>query len=168
MDRGDTGGALMERYARQVALPEIGEEGQRRIGRATVLVVGAGGLGCAVLPYLCAAGVGHVIVVDHDVVEESNLHRQPLYRMSDLGRRKADASRAVLASLNPHVEIEAVVERLTPENARTLVERADIVVDAADRFAVTYILSDECARVGKPLVSASVIGLDGYAGVFCA
>jgi molybdopterin/thiamine biosynthesis adenylyltransferase len=131
------------------------------------LVVGAGGLGCALLPYLCAAGVGRLVIVDHDVVDESNLHRQPLYRMSDIGKRKTDVSRASLASLNPHVEIASVCERLTPANAASLVEAADVIVDAADSFAVTYILSDECARLGKPLVSASVIGLSGYAGVFC-
>src|SRR3954447_23946905 len=122
MDRGHAGGALMERYARQLALPEVGPEGQQRLERATVLVVGAGGLGCAVLPYLCAAGVGRLIVVDHDVIHESNLHRQPLYRMSELGRRKAEVARATLALLNPHVEIEAVCERLTPANAPALIE----------------------------------------------
>lgn len=132
-----------------------------------MLVVGAGGLGCALLPYLCAAGVGRLVIVDHDVVDESNLHRQPLYRMSDIGKRKADVSRASLASLNPHIEIASVCQRLTPANAPSLVEDADVIVDAADSFAVTYILSDECARLGKPLVSASVIGLSGYAGVFC-
>jgi molybdopterin/thiamine biosynthesis adenylyltransferase len=157
----------MDRYARQLALPEVGPDGQERLADATVLVIGAGGLGCAVLPYLCAAGVGRLIVVDHDVVEESNLHRQPLYRMSDLGSLKAEVAQATLASLNPHVAVEAVCERLTPANASSLVERANIIVDAADSFAVTYILSDECARRSKPLVSASVIGLNGYAGVFC-
>lgn len=165
MDRSDT--KSVERYARQLALPEVGPEGQRHIERATVLVVGAGGLGCAVLPYLCAAGVGRLMVVDHDVVDESNLHRQPLYRMSDLGSRKAEVSRAALSSLNPHVDIRAVCERLTPANAPSLVDAADIVVDAADSFAVTYVLSDECARARKPLVSASVIGLSGYVGAFC-
>jgi len=167
MDRGHPGGALMDRYARQLALPEVGPEGQKRLEGATVLVVGAGGLGCAVLPYLCAAGVGRLIVVDHDVVDESNLHRQPLYRMDDVGQRKAEVAWATLASLNPYVAVKAVSERLTPANAPALVEAADVIVDAADSFAVTYILSDECARLSKPLVSASVIGLNGYAGVFC-
>jgi molybdopterin/thiamine biosynthesis adenylyltransferase len=157
----------MDRYARQLALPEVGAEGQQRLERATVLVVGAGGLGCAVLPYLCAAGVGRLIVVDHDIVDESNLHRQPLYRMDDIGQRKAEVAWATLASLNPHVAIKAVGERLTPANAPALVNAADVIVDAADSFAVTYVLSDECARACKPLVSASVIGLSGYAGVFC-
>ena len=157
----------MDRYARQLALPEVGPQGQQRIEQATVLVVGAGGLGCAVLPYLCAAGVGQLMIVDPDLIDESNLHRQPLYRMSDVGLHKAEVAQATLSSLNPYVDIEVVRGHLTPANAPSLVASADIVVDAADSFAVTYILSDECARAGKPLVSASVIGLSGYVGAFC-
>ena len=156
-----------ERYARQTVLPEIGERGQARLAAARVLVVGAGGLGCAVLQYLCAAGVGRLEVIDPDVVEESNLHRQPLYRVSDLGAPKARLAAASLAALNPEVAIEAAVERVTPANAAAWCARADIIVDAADSLALTYILSDECRRLGKPLVSASVVGLSGYAGVFC-
>jgi sulfur-carrier protein adenylyltransferase/sulfurtransferase len=155
------------RYSRQVALPEVGEAGQSRIGSASVLVVGAGGLGCAVLPYLCAAGVGRIVVVDHDRVEESNLHRQPLYRVAHVGQLKADVARASLLELNPLARVEAVGQRLTPANAPELVAGADIVVDAADSFAVTYILNDECARTAKSLVSASVIGMSGYVGAFC-
>ncbi len=158
---------IPDRYVRQVSLPEVGADGQERIAAACVLVVGAGGLGCAVLPYLCAAGVGRLIVVDHDCVEESNLHRQPLYRMADLGQRKAETARTALTALNPHIDVEAVCERLTPENVASLVARSGVVVDAADSFAVTYVLNDECARVGKPLVSASVLGLSGYVGAFC-
>ena len=92
---------MSDRYSRQSVLPEVGAAGQARLGAATVLVVGAGGLGCAVLQYLAAAGVGKLVVVDHDVVEESNLHRQPLYRMSDLGQLKVHAARAALLSTNP-------------------------------------------------------------------
>lgn len=159
---------MTERYSRQMVLPEIGVEGQERLRGARVVVVGAGGLGCAVLPYLCAAGVGQLVIVDHDRVEESNLHRQPLYRMSDLGQLKVQAARAALLATNPEVGIETVGERLTPANATALVSAGDIIVDAADSFAVTYILSDECQRSGKPLISASVLGLSGYAGAFCA
>ncbi|MEJ1965181.1 MAG: HesA/MoeB/ThiF family protein [Gammaproteobacteria bacterium] len=158
---------LADRYSRQVVLAEVGRAGQQRIESSRVLVVGAGGLGCAVLPYLCAAGVGTLIIVDHDYVEESNLHRQPLYRMSDLGQCKARAARAALVALNPATEVEAICERLTPANVASLVAGADVIVDAADSFAATYILNDECVRVGKPLVSASVIGLSGYVGAFC-
>jgi sulfur-carrier protein adenylyltransferase/sulfurtransferase len=156
-----------DRYSRQMILPEVGAEGQARLGAACVLVVGAGGLGCAVLQYLTAAGVGRLVIVDHDAVEESNLHRQPLYRSDDLGLPKADAARSALLGTNPTIEIESVRERLTPENAARLVAAADVVVDAADSFAVTYVLSDECRIARKPLVSASVLGLSGYVGAFC-
>ena len=157
----------MNRYLRQIAVPEIGAAGQTLIDHASVLVVGAGGLGNIVLQYLNAAGIGQLIIVDHDDVEESNLHRQPLYRISDLGARKADAARVALLQTNPHTHIECVAAALTPANAAALVSQAQFVVDAADSFAVTYILSDECARVGKPLISASVLGLSGYAAGFC-
>jgi len=155
------------RYARQMVLPEIGAEGQARIRAASVLVIGAGGLGCAVLPYLCAAGIGRLVIVDHDRVEEANLHRQPLYRTADIGRFKVEATGDALRALNPDVDVRALRERLTPANAPALIAAADVVIDAADMFAVTYTLSDECARVKKPLITASVLGLSGYAGVFC-
>jgi molybdopterin/thiamine biosynthesis adenylyltransferase len=155
------------RYSRQTILPEVGETGQARLRDACVLVVGAGGLGSAVLQYLCAAGVGALVIVDPDRVEESNLHRQPIYRMEDLGLLKAQAAREALLSLNPQVRIEAVCERLTPSNVAHLVAAADLVVDAADSFAATYVASDECHRAGKILVTASVLGLSGYVGAFC-
>jgi molybdopterin/thiamine biosynthesis adenylyltransferase/rhodanese-related sulfurtransferase len=132
-----------------------------------VLVVGAGGLGCPVLQYLAGAGVGRLTVVDHDTVEESNLHRQPIYGMDDIGKPKAEAARDRLSRFNPDTAIDAVVARLTPQNAAELMAKADVIVDAADSFAVTYILSDACHAVKKPLVSSSVIGLTGYAGAFC-
>jgi molybdopterin/thiamine biosynthesis adenylyltransferase/rhodanese-related sulfurtransferase len=158
---------MTDRYSRQTVLPEVGPEGQKRLGAATVLIAGAGGLGCAVLPYLCAAGVGRLLIVDHDRVDESNLQRQPLYRMSDRGEPKALAAAAAMTRLNPQVAVEGAVRRLTPANAAEWVSRADIIVDAADSLALTYILSDECHARGKPLVSASVLGLAGYVGVFC-
>jgi molybdopterin/thiamine biosynthesis adenylyltransferase/rhodanese-related sulfurtransferase len=158
---------MTDRYSRQTILPEVGAAGQARLRDASVLVVGAGGLGCPVLQYLCAAGVGRLVIVDHDRVEESNLHRQPLYRMSDVGSLKAQAARAALLEANPETRIEAVGERLTPANAAQRVAGVDVVVDAADSFAVTYVLSDECQRVTRPLISASALGLTGYVGAFC-
>ena len=158
---------MTDRYSRQMVLPEVGAEGQARLAAASVLVVGAGGLGCPVLQYLCAAGVGRLLIVDHDRVDESNLHRQPLYRMSDLGAPKAQAAGAALRLLNPQVRVEEAVERLTPGNAAAWVSHADVIVDAADSLALTYILSDECLQQEKPLVSASVLGLSGYVGAFC-
>jgi molybdopterin/thiamine biosynthesis adenylyltransferase/rhodanese-related sulfurtransferase len=158
---------MTDRYARQTVLAEVGAAGQARLAAASVLVVGAGGLGCPVLQYLAGAGVGRLTVVDHDVVEETNLHRQPLYGMDDLGKPKADVARERLLRFNPGLAIEAVVARLTPQNAAALVAQADVIVDAADSFAVTYMLSDACQARARPLVSASVIGLTGYAGAFC-
>jgi molybdopterin/thiamine biosynthesis adenylyltransferase/rhodanese-related sulfurtransferase len=158
---------MSDRYARQEILPEVGAEGQARLAAATVLVVGAGGLGCALLPYLAAAGVGRLIILDHDRVEETNLHRQPLYRMSDIGELKVHAARTALQAMNPATAIEAVGERLSSRNAAQLVQACDVAVDAADSFAATYLLSDTCQRAVKPLVSASVLGLQGYVGAFC-
>ena len=158
---------MTDRYSRQIVLPEVGPEGQERLRTSSVLIVGAGGLGCPVLQYLCAAGVGRLLIVDHDRVDESNLHRQPLYRMSDLGEPKVRAAAAAMRLLNPELALEEFPERLTPANAARHVSQADVVIDAADSLAVTYILSDECLRQGKPLISASVLGLSGYVGAFC-
>jgi sulfur-carrier protein adenylyltransferase/sulfurtransferase len=158
---------MSSRYARHMVLPEVGEAGQARLQNARVLIVGAGGLGCALLPYLSAAGVGELVIADPDVVEESNLHRQPLYRMSDLSAPKVHAARAALLAVNPEVRIEAHQERVTAANAASLVSDAQVVVDAADSLALTYTLSDACMAAGRPLVSASVLGLAGYVGVFC-
>jgi molybdopterin/thiamine biosynthesis adenylyltransferase len=158
---------MTDRYARQTVLGEVGAAGQARLAAASVLVVGAGGLGCPVLQYLAGAGVGHLTIVDHDTVEETNLHRQPLYGMDDIGAPKAEVARDRLRRFNPGLAIDAVVARLTPQNATALIATADVIVDAADSFSVTYILSDACHAVARPLVSASVIGLTGYAGAFC-
>lgn len=157
----------MSRYARQMILPEVGADGQARLARAHVLVVGAGGLGCPVLQYLGGAGVGRLTIVDGDVVEESNLHRQVLYAMPDIGRPKAEAARAHLLSANPALEVTALAQPLDAANAAAWVQAADLVVDAADSFAVSYILSDSCRAAGKPLISASALGQSGYAGGFC-
>jgi sulfur-carrier protein adenylyltransferase/sulfurtransferase len=148
-------------------LPQVGAAGQARLARGRVLVVGAGGLGCAALPYLAAAGVGQLILMDPDCVEESNLHRQPLYRMSDLGTPKVDAARAALLALNPAVAVIAQCGRLDAGNAAHNVAAADVILDATDSLAAAYILSDACRAASLPLISASVLGLAGYVGVFC-
>jgi len=157
----------MSRYARQIALAEVGEEGQRRIAEAHVLVVGAGGLGSPVIEYLAGAGVKRMILVDPDHVEESNLHRQTLYRMSDIGRSKVSAARDHIAAANPAVSVETWFGAVHPGNADGLVAGADVVVDAADSFAVSYILSDACMRTPRPLISGSALGFTGYVGGFC-
>jgi molybdopterin/thiamine biosynthesis adenylyltransferase/rhodanese-related sulfurtransferase len=158
----------MSRYARQMILPEIGTYGQERLQEAHVLVVGAGALGVPVMQYLTGAGVGHITVVDPDVIEVSNLHRQPLYRENQTGQHKAVAAKQAMQQLNSTVEITPVLEWLTPANAADLVEKADLVMDCADSHAVSYTLSDFCLAAHKPLISASALGLEGYVGGYCA
>lgn len=157
----------MSRYARQTALPELGAEGQARLRGARVLVIGAGGLAAPVLPYLVGAGIGAVTLVDGDVVSESNLHRQTLFRMSDLGTAKVEAAAQSLRDLNPDCMITPHAQPLDPDNAGALVAGSDVVLDCADSFAVSYTLSDACMAAGVALISASVVGLSGYAGGFC-
>ncbi len=157
----------MNRYARQMLLPEIGDVGQSKLTKAHVAVVGAGGLGCPVLQYLAGAGVGRISIYDPDSVEESNLHRQPIYGMADLGHPKAEVARDALHALNPQVTVAAHVEALGPGKAPQVAATADLVIDAADSFAASYILSDACLAAGTPLISASALGQTGYVGAFC-
>ncbi|MFT4014950.1 MAG: HesA/MoeB/ThiF family protein [Paracoccus sp. (in: a-proteobacteria)] len=157
----------MNRYIRQMVLPEVGADGQDRIEAAHALIVGAGGLGVPALQYLAGAGIGHITLIDPDRVEETNLHRQPLYRMDDLGQPKARAAAQALVALNPGARIRPLVQRLTPSNAPALVAEADLVLDCADSYAASYTLSDTCLAAGKPLISASALGMAGYVGGFC-
>ncbi|MDY8110193.1 HesA/MoeB/ThiF family protein [Fulvimarina sp. 2208YS6-2-32] len=157
----------MSRYDRQIAVEAFGASGQRRLGAARALVVGAGGLAAPVLQYLVGAGLGSIRLVDPDRVERGNLHRQTLFRMEDLGRAKVVAARETLAALNPDCALEPVEARLHPGNAAELAGGADVILDCADSFAVSYVLSDLCRDKGIPFVSASVIGTEGYVGAFC-
>lgn len=156
----------MSRYVRQEILPEIGQQGQARIRAAHVLIVGAGGLGVPVLQYLTGAGIGRITLVDPDLVETGNLHRQPIYA-GHIGQPKALAAAGIAHRLNPEVSLVPVLDWLTPANAPGLIEAADLVLDCADSFAVSYTLSDLCLQRGRPLISASVLGLSGYVGGFC-
>lgn len=157
----------MSRYARQMILPEVGASGQARLTAAHVLVVGAGGLGVPVLQYLVGAGVGRITLVDGDRIAAHNLHRQPLYRMDQVGRYKAEAAAEALAALNPEVTVTPVTTWLDPANAPALVAAADLVMDCADTFAASLTLSDTCIAAGKPLIAASALALSGYVGGFC-
>ncbi|MDX7992157.1 HesA/MoeB/ThiF family protein [Xenorhabdus littoralis] len=158
----------MNRYERQQVLPQVGKSGQAKLSNAKVLVVGAGGLGSPVLQYLCGAGVGTLVIVDPDIVELTNLHRQPLYNESLVGLAKVDAAKKGLAELNADIQVIPHATTLNPDNAHLLVSHADIVLDCADSYAASYMLSDACLQLGKPLISASALGLNGYVGGFCA
>jgi molybdopterin/thiamine biosynthesis adenylyltransferase/rhodanese-related sulfurtransferase len=155
------------RYARQEILHEIGAKGQALLADATVLIVGIGGLGCPVAQYLAAAGVGRLLLVDADIVSLSNLHRQTLFRENDIGSFKAKIAAESLAGLNSDCRFLPLCESLTPANAGALVEQAALVVDCADSFAASYILSDFCKASGTPLITASALGFSGYVGGFC-
>lgn len=148
-------------YSRQVALPEVGDSGQRRLAAASVVVVGAGGLGCPVLSYLAAAGVGTLHVVDGDVVEASNLHRQPLYGVADIGRPKAEVAAERLSAANPGIEVRAHATRLTADNAAQLVALGEVVVDCTDNFRAKFLVNDAAVLAGKPAVLASVHQYEG-------
>lgn len=156
------------RYERQLALPGVGVEGQLKLREASVLVVGAGGLGSPATMYLAAAGVGRIGVVDHDRVDRSNLHRQLLFNEADVGRPKARAAVERLAEMNPHVVCEAYETAFTSSNAHALLESYDILVDATDNFPARYLANDVAALQGKPDVYASVYRFDGQAAVFDA
>lgn len=155
-----------ERYRRHLELPEVGPAGQARLAAAAALVVGAGGLGCAALPYLAAAGLRRVVVCDGDTVEASNLPRQVLYAEADLGWPKAAAAARRLAALNADCELVAVAERLGPGNAAALVGDADLVIDATDDAATRFLLHDACFAARRPLVSAAVHHDEGQLAVF--
>lgn len=154
------------RYLRQVTMPGFGVAGQRALARARVLVVGAGGLGSPAAIYLAAAGVGVLGVVDDDVVELSNLHRQPLHMTGAVGRAKVDSATELLHALNPHVQVVPLRERLTEETAFDLVAGFDVVVDGADNFDTRYVVSDACAAAGVPHVWAAVMTTGGQLSVF--
>jgi molybdopterin-synthase adenylyltransferase len=150
------GAEELERYARHIVLREVGGPGQAALGRARVLVIGAGGLGAPVLLYLAAAGVGTLGVVDDDVVTLSNLQRQVIHATPDVGASKVDSAAAVIQRLNPHVAVETHGVRLTAQNALDLIGRYDIVADGSDNFATRYLVSDACYFAKKPLVTAAL------------
>lgn len=155
------------RYQRQVMLPEIGEEGQSRLSRAKVLIVGVGGLGSPIALYLAGAGVGTIGVVDSDVVSVSNLQRQVLYSESQVGQSKAICARERLMALNSDITVYAYDEKLTATNARELISQYDIVVDGTDNFEVRYIISDTCAELGRTFVYGAICGFEGQVAVLC-
>jgi sulfur-carrier protein adenylyltransferase/sulfurtransferase len=155
----------ISRYARQIALPELGIEGQERLKAGRVAVVGVGGLGSPVAAYLAAAGVGVLRIIDGDVVDPSNLQRQLLYSTHDVGSRKVTAAAARLQALNPNIRVEAIDAELTRENALETLRDVDVVVDGTDNFRTRYLVNDACVLSGIPNVYGSVLRFDGQVSV---
>lgn len=156
----------LKRYDRQMILPEFGLEGQEKLKNAKVLMIGAGGLGCPVLQYLAAAGIGRMGIVDNDLVELSNLHRQILYSTADVGKPKAIIAREKLQQLNSFVSITAYHERFSAENAERLIQNYDLVIDGSDNFLTRYLVNDTCVKLSKPLIFGSIFKFEGHVSVF--
>lgn len=152
-------------YSRQFLLSEIGVYGQEKLKDARVLVVGAGGLGCPVLSYLAGAGVGIIGIIDSDKVEQSNLQRQVLYGASQEGMYKAEAAETRLKDLNPHIVFNSYCERLTPQNAMSVIADYDIIVDATDNFPTRYLINDACVILDRPFVMGSIDRFQGQVSV---
>lgn len=149
------------RYARQIMLPEIGEAGQQKLLNAKVLVIGAGGLGSALIPYLAAAGIGHLGIIDDDRVELSNLARQVIHETGDIGRLKVESAADRVSELNPDVTVTTYPHALTADNAESIIAQYGIVADGCDNFKTRFIVNEICVKLGTPLVSAAISGFNG-------
>ncbi len=157
---------INKRYNRQTILPEIGEEGQEKLQNASILCVGAGGLGCPALLYLTAAGIGHIGIIDFDVVDESNLQRQVLFSVEQVGRNKATAAKQRLKALNPAIKITAYEEELSDKNAEKLFNKYNIIIDGTDNFSSKFLINDAAVKYNKPFIYASILGFDGQVSTF--
>jgi len=164
----DLSSSERQRYSRHLLLPEVGEEGQRRLKAARVLLVGAGGLGSPAALYLAAAGVGTIGLVDFDVVDLTNLQRQIVHGTADVGRSKLDSARDRIAAINPEVRVEPFGEPFSVANAKRLVESFDVIVDGTDNFPARYLVNDACVLYGKPNAWGSIHRFEGQASVFAA
>ena len=156
----------LERYARHIVLPQVGGVGQNKLKSASVAVIGAGGIGSAVLPALAGAGIGRLTIIDDDVVEIANLHRQPLFHEADAGQPKAELAAQAMRRLNRFVEVRPVRERIGPANAVGLLAGHDLVIDGSDNFATRLAISDACVAGGFPLLSAAAVQFQGQVALF--
>jgi adenylyltransferase/sulfurtransferase len=156
----------MNRYIRQITLPQVGESGQLKLMNGKVLVIGAGGLGCAILPYLAAAGIGKIGIIDGDKIEESNLHRQVLYSQDQIGIYKVKEAANSILKNNPEVEVLVVEEYLTPKNASQIFQDYDLIIDATDNLFIRYVINDTCVALGNPFVYGSIHQFQGQISVF--
>jgi molybdopterin-synthase adenylyltransferase len=158
--------AELERYARHIVLPQVGGVGQRKLKEAKIAVIGAGGIGSAVIPALAGAGVGQLTIIDDDVVELANLHRQPLFRERDAGYSKADLALQFVQRLNRFVKAKPVPQRVGSGNAAALLSGHDLVIDGSDNFATRLAVSDACVPLAIPLLSAAAVQFQGQVGLF--
>ena len=156
----------LDRYARHIVLPQVGGAGQLRLKAARVAIVGAGGIGAAVIPALAGAGVGHLTIIDGDRVDLSNLQRQPLYGTAQVGMDKARLAAQFVMARNPHVRLTAIGERIDPANAADLLAGHDLVIDGTDNFATRLLVSDTCVASGIPLLSAAAQQFQGQVALF--
>jgi adenylyltransferase/sulfurtransferase len=156
----------LARYARHIVLPQVGGVGQRRLKAAKIAVVGAGGIGSAVIPALAGAGVGRLTIIDDDVVEIANLHRQPLFREGDEAKPKAELAASFVRDLNRFLDVRPVREHIDAGNAAELLAGHDLVVDGSDNFATRLAVSDACVSLGTPLVAAAAVQFQGQVGLF--
>ncbi|NJM79126.1 MAG: HesA/MoeB/ThiF family protein [Flavobacterium sp.] len=156
----------MNRYSRHIILSEIGSTGQEKLSKAKILVVGAGGLGCPILQYLVAAGIGTIGIIDFDTVEESNLQRQVLFGTSSIGKNKAIVAKKRLDDLNDTIKIVAYPEKLTSQNAIEIFKNYDVIVDGTDNFATRYLINDTCILTNKPMVFGAIHKFEGQVSVF--
>jgi molybdopterin/thiamine biosynthesis adenylyltransferase/rhodanese-related sulfurtransferase len=165
---GELSNEEIRRYSRHVIMPEVGIEGQRRLKNSSVLLIGTGGLGSPSALYLAAAGIGRMGMVDYDVVDESNLHRQIIHGQSTLGLSKLDSAEKRILDINPHIIVEKYNVPLTSENALELFADYDVIVDGTDNFPTRYLVNDACVKLGKPNVYGSIFRFEGQASVFWA
>jgi adenylyltransferase/sulfurtransferase len=156
----------LSRDARHLALPQIGADGQRKIGRGTALLIGVGGIGCAAATYLTSSGIGQLLLCDFDTVDETNLGRQVLYGPGDIGELKAEVAAARLRKVNPNVDVMSIPKRLTDSALAEAVGRADVVLDGCDNFATRFQVNDVCVAASKRLIAGSAIRFEGQLAVF--
>lgn len=156
----------MNRYARQIALPEIGLLGQEHIKHAHIVMVGVGGLGSPALPYIAAAGIGTITIIDHDTIDLTNLHRQTIYKTEDVGKSKAEQAKQYLLSLNPNCTVNAITEKLTSAAQNIIPNDTTLLLDGSDNFKTKSLINKISIKREMPLISASVSGFEGQVGIF--
>jgi len=168
LETRDLGQDFIERYSRTWRLPQVGIDGQKKLEKSHIVLIGAGGLGSPAAFYLTAAGIGNITIIDNDLVDKSNLQRQILHTETSIGTPKVDSAASTMHALNPRVKIRTQQARLNDDNVRSIIADADVVIDGSDNFPTRYLLNDACVELAKPLVYAAVQRFSGQLSVFDA